>query len=191
MTRTQKTPELLERWRREIPELEKAIPELSGKERAAAQLKLYHRLREFGRIPAEMTISQFRAALRENGREEKLRACREELEELLQVYAAAKGHKFRASLRAKIRTRKIALGLAEPRKKHPDPAKRKKTPEERIPDENATWHFEDPADYAPACIDREPGERHSPAGWRTTDNWRYVNCPKCLALRQETEGKTS
>lgn len=178
MRNEEKTPELLARWRAEIPELMAALPNLNGNEKQRAVSKLYVRMREFGETPAGETLAEFRVRMWGSEEERKLARYRKELPELRVKLAAAGDCHSRAKYQALINTRETALGLASARIK----------PGEE-PTDRQCWHYEHPEDYAPMCLEREPGDRHTPCGWKTTANWRYVTCMNCLAMRKKTEGK--
>ena len=180
MRPSEKTPELLERWRAELPGLEARLPEATGNERGVLVSKIWCRKRDLGLIPAGETLAQFRGRYYADRKAAKLARYREELPAMREELARTTDERERYYLRSRIETREVALGLKEPvgwRAKHRN---RKPVPGQYEP---ALWHMEHPDDLAPLCLEREPGDRHSPAGWKTTASWRHVTCMDCLALR--------
>ena len=169
------TPELLERWRGELPGLEAALPSAKGNERGAIVSKVWIRKRDLGLIPSGETLQEFRSRYYADRKAAKLERYRQELPALREQLAKCGWkHGERENVKTKIAVREIALGIASPRKK--------KTPGE-IHGGVLCWHMEHPDDLAPLCLEREPGDRHSPVGWKTTPSWRHVTCMDCLALR--------
>lgn len=115
--------------------------------------------------------------------ERKLERYAEELPGLREQLARCRDGNQRALIKSKILNREIALGLKPESARHPDPARRHKMPEERLPMERDAWHMEHGDDLSPLCLEREAGARYSPKGWRTTANWRYVTCIRCRLLK--------
>ncbi len=170
------TPELLARWRAELPALEARLDEAKGNERGVIVSKVWIRKRALGMIPKEETLPEFRSRFYADRKEEKLARYREELPALREALARCKDGRQRHYLTSKIETREIALGL------------RDKAPHQRAERiDSMVWHMEHPDDYAPICVEREPGDRLSPCGWRTTANWQYVTCPRCLRMKEEAK----
>jgi len=175
------TPELLERWRGELPGLEARLPDAKGNERGVIVSKVWIRKRALGMIPAEETLQEFRSRYYADRKEAKLSRYREELPRLREELAKETDERERYYLRSRIETREVALGL-----KTPSEGWRRKNRVKAVPGEMheaVCWHFEHPGDYAPLCLEREPGSRLSPAGWKTTASWRHVTCFECLKLR--------
>ena len=186
MRPSEKTPELLQRWREELPGLEAALPMAKGNERGALVSKVWIRKRDLGLIPAGETLQQFRSRYYADRKEAKLARYREELPRLREELAKETDERERYYLRSRIETREVALGLKTPSASWRRKNKVKATPGE-MHGGPICWHFEHPDDLAPLCLEREPGDRHTPAGWKTTANWKYVTCWECLKLRQKTE----
>ena len=49
------------------------------------------------------------------------------------------------------------------------------------------WHMEDVENCTALCMHHSPYYRPTSAGKRLTDNWEYVTCPKCLAMKPKEE----
>ena len=51
------------------------------------------------------------------------------------------------------------------------------------------WHMEDTERCTALCMPNSPYYRPTSAGKNLTDNWTYVTCPKCLAMKPKEEKK--